>query len=274
MSNLQDISIDKIETDVMSVLYANMNVTFTQHSLFDKVLIDKYDGKYTPNSIFKSKFFIVLGNLMEKYDDIKITKKNQIFSIVCVSNPDNPSKMPNDYWSEHIPYPIKLDNKDIGNMYDYIYDNNLVEYIEKRDPWDSNTIYHNLVLCENSHRIEQLVQNDQFDFFAKNKYEETPLELIGMLSTPNSVGKILINGLECKINSLNKKILGEQNSNKLLIEKYNTDMKYFKSPEYSNTIIENTNLSDIIKIKISQFYSKYFLHIIFVLAVSIYFILK
>ena len=36
MSDLNDISIDKIETDVMSVLYANMDMIFTQYTLFNR----------------------------------------------------------------------------------------------------------------------------------------------------------------------------------------------------------------------------------------------
>ena len=59
--NFQDIPIDKVETDIMSVLYANQDTKFSQYALFDKVLEDKYEGYY-PTQIhpnFKSRFFLI-----------------------------------------------------------------------------------------------------------------------------------------------------------------------------------------------------------------------
>ena len=58
MSNLSNISYDKIENDIMIVLYSNIDTIFTQYSLFNKLISDKYDLKNSvsihPN--FKSKF--------------------------------------------------------------------------------------------------------------------------------------------------------------------------------------------------------------------------
>jgi hypothetical protein len=213
ITNLQDVQIDKIETDIMSVLYANMDIKFSQYALFNKVLEDKYDSQYYGqiHSNFKSRFLLVIRNLMSSYSDIKVSKDNGVYYIVCLSESEKPIEFIK--WDEPIKHPVSLDNTDYAQMYNYIYDTNQKDFINWSDPWDGNTIFHELVLSQNKNLIEKLLLQDEFNFNVKNTHGKTPIE---MPSTQEIINILTKNLLE-KVIFMNEKIKIQDNQ-------YNTDI--------------------------------------------------
>lgn len=275
MSNINDISIDKIETDIMSVLYANMDYTFTQYSLFNKLLIDKYDfsNKYLfrKNLIhqnFKSKFLLIIRNLVSKYDNIKITKENSIYNIVCLSsqnvipiqftnslenNKINEPYEPNELNESNKPNELnelnELNEHDISMMYDYLYENNPNDYLTWSDQIDGNSIFHELVLNNNQKQIERLINENTFNYTIKNNYNQTPIDFI---KTPQ-IAKILTIGLVKKLNSTKEKLIQEKENIDIIINNFNNKMTFYESDKYKNEIIDNTDFYDIILIKIKKY---------------------
>lgn len=260
MTYLSEISIDKIETDIMSVLYANLDTKFTQYSLFDKLIKDKYDYKLTdsihPN--FKSKFLLVLRNLMSKYDDIKITKERTIYNVICFSDPnpetigliksyDNPDNLKIEQINKS---PLK--KADLSNMFDYIYDNNLTEHINWSEPFDGNSIYHELVLNNCVRQITKLIENNTFDFTVLNNQNQVPTDLIDN----DNIGlfKIMSNGLIKNIININEKLNTEKNNVKLLLDNYTDKIIFYESEQYKNMVINNTYFTDVIWTKTKKYY--------------------
>ena len=254
MSNLDDISIDKIETDVMLVLYANMDTVFTQYTLFNKLVEDKYNFKNTnlihPN--FKSKFLLIIRNLISKYPDVKITRNNMVYNIVCLSNSDikldeiTKKQNLNEITSRY----IKLEENDISEMYDYIYDNNLDEYINLSDPFDGNSIFHELVLSNNIKQIDRMIKENIFDFNILNSNNQTPCNLI---KSPE-VARIMTMGLFKNLNLIKEKLNLEKENVNMLVNNFNDKINYYESEEYKNKIINNTKLIDIIYIKTKKYH--------------------
>lgn len=250
MSNLADISIDKIDTDVMSVLYANIDTTFSQYSLFNKLLSDKYDGQYTntihPN--FKSKFLLVLRNLMSTYDDIKITKENGIYHVVCTSGTEKPIEFNKIKTNINIENPLVLN--DFAYMYDYIYDNNLKEYMNWSDPFDGNSIFHELVLSGNKNQIIKLMSLDQFNFFVKNNHGQTPIDLVNNQETSN----IILTGLCKKLINLTNEFEIDRKNNKEEKSIMQKKLIYYESNDYKNKIIDETSFYQFVRFKLSKYY--------------------
>ena len=298
MSNLNDISLDKIETDVMSVLYANMDIVFTQYSLFSKLIEDKYDFKNTisihPN--FKSKFLLVIRNLISKYPNIKITRDNLVFNILCSNSPDSPNNPDNKFPrftkiqnNEPINEPnnkpnnepnnepnnksntsstIKLDENDISEMYDYIYDNNLNEYINWSDPVDGNTIYHELVLSNNIKQIERLVKENLFEYTVLNTYNQTPIDLIKspLVARIMTMGLVKnYNSIKEKLNQEKEKLNQEKENVNMLVNNFNNKINYYESDKYIDKIINDTNFIDIIYIKTHHYHFKIKLYLLSIL---------
>jgi len=265
LNNLESITFDQIETDIMSVLYANMNTNYSQYSLFSKLLSDKYDVKHSaqihPN--FKSKFLLILRILMTKYDDIKVTKNNNLYNIVCstdtifqpvFSKPEtnlSDDKFTDDKF-------IDNESNDFASMYDYIYENNLIEYMVWSDPWDGNSIYHELVKYKNLNQIQKLINLNQFDFYAKNKNGQTPIEMSKSVAISNTIAM----GMLIKF-SIEK----EQDS--LLITNYKNKLNNIYSFNYSEKIIEDTSIFKFITIKSLNFYKNNKAYIVFALICSV-----
>lgn len=253
MSNFNNISIDDIETNVMSILYANIDKVFTQYTLFNVLIQYKYDFKDTNfiHSDFKSKFLLVIKNLMSKYDDIKITRENMTYNIVCLSNSnikfDELNKILDN--NKSTTSNIKLDENDISIMYDYIFDNGLTEYINLSDPFDGNSIYHELVLSNNIKQINKLIEDGLFNYTIINNHNQTPIDLI---KSPQ-MAKIITQQLIKKLNS-NEEILKRKEIVLDVFARNNNDMKiYYESDEYKNKIIFDTYLYDFITVKINKY---------------------
>ena len=81
MTSLDQLSLESIETKIMSILYANIDTCFNQFALFDKLIKDKFPENYntTINPTIKAKFLLVLRNLASRYDDISVVKSNNVF---------------------------------------------------------------------------------------------------------------------------------------------------------------------------------------------------
>lgn len=263
MANLSDISIDKIETDVMSVLYANMDTKFNQYELFNKLITSKYDYKITngeyihPN--FKSKFLLVLRNLMSKYDDIKITKENSNYNIVCYSeyDPNIPSliKTCENNDAENINL---ISQKDYTNMFDYIYENDLKEFINWSDPFDGNSIFHELVLCGNIVWITKLIDEGKFNYDILNNHKQTPIDLINDVK----VSKVLTLGLVKNLNEIKQKYKQEAETVNLLLNKLHKNNNYLESDELKNKIILNTSFANFLYIKTEKYHLNLKLYLI------------
>jgi hypothetical protein len=257
MSNLNDISIDKIETDIMSVLYTNMDSTFTQYSLFNKLVSDKYDFSNTnTNSIhpnFKSKFLLIIRNLMSKYDDIKITKDGTTYNIVCLSDKNaNTSKFssPQNSSTENKSNNVELNENDISTMYDYIYDNHLNEFINWADPFDGNSVFHELVLTKNIKQIERLINENQFNYTITNNHNQTPVDLI---NSPQ-IARIMTLGLIKNLNLVKENLNKEKDNVNTLVNDFNKKMNMYESNEYKNKIISETGLGEIFLIKTQEYH--------------------
>ena len=261
ITNLQDVTIDKIETDIMSVLYANLDIKFSQYALFNKVLEDKYDGQYSSqiHSNFKSRFLLVLRNLMSKYDDIKVSKDNEIFWVVCVSVSETETQTPIEFtnWDNPIKQPISLDRTDYVHMYNYVYDTNPTDFINWSDRWDGNTIFHELVLSQNKHLIEKLLLEDKFNFVVKNNHGKTPLEI----QTSQEITDMLSKNLLEKLIFMNEKFRLFEEQNKTELNNYEKRVRYLESNEYKNKVIVDTTIKDIVINKSSRFYQNYRLYI-------------
>lgn len=252
MSSLNDILIDDIETTIMSVLYANIDCTFTQYSLFNKLVNDKYNitnnNTIPPN--FKSKFLLVLRNLMSKYDDIKLTKDNGIYSIVCLSSSNaNPIKLSNSS-KVNIETSVELDDNDVSLMYDYIYENCLNEYINWFDPFDGNSIFHELVLNNNTRHITRLVEENLFNYTITNNHNQTPVDLI----KTTQVAKILTLGLIKNLNMIREILNQEKKTTNMLVNNFNSKMNWYESYDYKNKVINETKLLDIIFTKTKKYH--------------------
>lgn len=250
MFNLNEISIDKIETDIMSVLYANMDTKFSQYTLFNKLLEDKYEGQYT-NSIhpnFKSKFLLIFRTLMSKYDDIVVEKKDGMYYIVCLSSKEDIEEKP--LYMEQIIKPIQLEMSDISGMYDYIYDNDLNEYKNWSDPFDGNSIFHELVLNNNIKQTLRLIEENKFNFEIKNNQNKTPIDLINS----QEMGNLIITEFVKKITLLTDKYNKEKDNVESLVNDFNKKIDYYESEEYKNKIILNTQLYDFMMEKTRKYH--------------------
>lgn len=271
INNLQDISIDKIETDIMSVLYANTDTKFSQYTLFNKILEDKYDGQYSSqiHSNFKTRFLLVLRNLMSKYDDIKVTKDNEVYWVVCVSESignttyTKPVKFVR--WDKEIKKPISLDSNDFAQMYNYLYEFNQTDFVNWSDPWNGNTIYHELVIFQNKSLIEKLLLDGKFNFVVKNNHGKTPLEVSKNTEISNLLGVHLIlelNRITDRIKFIEEHNKREFNNYETKVKMFESRIKTFDSIEYKNKIIYNSSIKDILIVKSKKYYDNYKLYIL------------
>lgn len=246
MTDLSNVPIDKIETDIMSILYGNINKTFNQYTLFNKLLQDKYSGEYSSvHSEFKTKYLLILNYLASNYDDVYVSRMigiDSVYTIVCKSNSD--AKI-TPYAEFDFSKSSQLNGKDVSKMYDYIYENNLTEFMEKSTKWDGNTIFHELVLFDNITQVKKLLKLGQFKFFVKNNFMQTPIEL----ASSTTMTHLLVEELEHKIALLNEQLVVQEHNNKLEHDTKEIELSYYKSPTYTKQIIQETSLTSFVKTK-------------------------
>ena len=265
MEDLSNVEIDKIETDIMSVLYANMDITFTQFTLFNKLIYDKYNLQFNnrihPN--FKYKYLLILRNLMSKYDDIKITKEKDIYSIICLSNSTKIIEINKNIYSDEN-FNL-LEKEDVSQLYNYIYDNNLTEYINWTDPFDGNSIYHDLVITKNTIQIRKLIDSNNFKFLIKNKHDQTPIQL----SNSKEITDILIVGLTNQLELLQNTYTSYEILHNKMLDSIETKLKYYESEEYKKKIINDTSILKYSYVKIYKFIDKFKIYILSALVLYI-----
>ena len=192
--DISEVTFDNIETNLMSILYANINTEYTHTLLFNKLIQDKYDDVTYVPQIFKTKFLLVLSNLSGKYDDLTIEKNDNIITIICNSDEKTENKENNSVNTEKVLEREKkheLNELDTLKMYEYIFNNNMDDYINKIDEFTGNTIYHELVKENNISLIENLVKKNAFNYYVKNNDNKKPFEL----SKSKEVTNILMGGL-------------------------------------------------------------------------------
>lgn len=257
--SLSEETCENIQTKIMSVLYANIDTEFTQHNLYNKLLEDKYNKDRTTNYIdpnFKTKYLLVLSNLQEKYDDIRISitynydpleqKPIIIYNIVCFSDesyfigkqdifetsPDLKQNLKQNLKPdlkqnykfifnklnnlEYMDSHLNSDNKFTYEL-DYIIDNNLINDIGYIDFTNGNTIYHDLVISNNVDHVMKLIEQDKFDYIVKNKNNQTPLECSQNLQ--NSQNSIMT---KCLVSGLTNKFIKDTTQYKLQISNLQT----------------------------------------------------
>lgn len=243
MSNLSEISIDKIETDVMSILYSNIDNKFTQFQLFNKLIEDKYELEHTQhtNSLhpnFKSKYLLVIRTLMSKYDDIEVEKKDGIYYVMCKNSNIDINNKDKVLYNENITNNILLEKSDISNMYDYIYDNNLSEFMNWSDPFDGNSIYHELIFNNNLKQTSRLLDENKFNFEIKNNQNQTPIDLINSSEMSNLIIAEFVKKMSVLMGKYNQEKLNVIN----VVNDFNKKVDYYESDEYKSNIISTTTL--------------------------------
>ncbi len=255
-------SIESIETKIMSILYANIDTCFNQFALFDKLIKDKFPENYntTINPTIKAKFLLVLRNLASRYDDILVVKSNNVFSVTCLSDKDKVTNVKNyvpieetqinqsnqsNFSNVRITPNLGLDYSDLVN---YIIDNNLDEDISYVDPFDGNTIYHDLVATNNTDKITKLIESNKFNYFVKNKYGFTPIQLTKNQDIIIMISNGLANKYTVDTTELKNKI-AENNRKTIGLE--NKVVKY-ESIQYKTEEIIKAKLTFILWVKASN----------------------
>lgn len=264
MSTYDKYTIDEIETKIMSILYANIDQKFNQFVLFDKLIKDKYPELYdtTINPVIKARFLLVIKNLVSRFEDIIVTKDNNVFSVVCLSNKDQLANIKNyDNSVNGVQNGTILQNTqnqknnsnqpEYSDLLNYII-NDDVEFINYVDPFDGNTIYHDLVITSNLEKIKNLINNGKFNFFAINNKNETPIQL----SKDSNITNLLIT---CTM----KKYLDDMQFYTKKIEYYdnkfnNLELKIsnYESKDFLDEIIYRTNIFKIIWTKFYYFIAR------------------
>lgn len=260
---LNNITTEQIESGVMLILYAYEDTIFTAQALFNKLLQDKYSDYYTtyvpPN--FKSKFLMTLYELPAKYGDhIELSKDtNGCLTIICKSDP-NKECFDKYELSEYCADSkcITITNNDYSDMYNYIMEleSESKNFMEWESSWNSNTIFHELVLYQNYNQIKKLIELNQFRFFVKNSLGQTPIEL----AVSPDILKLLIKGLECRFSQMkNNMITFEQKCKEDAEKKYteelenkNKEIAQLNSQEHFDYIIKHTNMSKFLMTKSTQ----------------------
>ncbi len=275
MSQEDKFSIENIETKTMSILYSNIDKCFSQYALFDKLIKDKFPENYNTsiNPTIKAKFLLVLRNLASRFDDIEVTKKLNVFYVTCLSDSNDKSKVTNyvptvqetltnqsinqsGIYNNTInqqdnistPY-FSLDYCDLIN---YILENNLSENINYVDPFDGNTIYHDLVATGNFDKIKALVEVDKFDFTVKNKHDVMPIELSKNMEIIMYLNKSLSDKYIREIKKINEEIELIKTKNTLL----NLQVVHYTSDKFKENILIKTSIIEIVKLKIFTQYQQ------------------
>jgi hypothetical protein len=168
MSNLADISYQKIEDSIMKVLISNEGSYFANNKLYSQVLnVLDLNTTFVDRS-FKFKFMLVLKSLESKYDDVvyDIKKETVIYGKQTTSKPVIETS-PVNYT---LPTPLELAA--------YIIDNNLFEYKQK-------TINHELVSGNYCSHVHKLIDNDEINYLLKDNDQQTVISRINSVSMSN-----------------------------------------------------------------------------------------
>lgn len=268
-------TVDEIETKLMSVLYANIDTRFSQFSLFNKLIKDKFTE--LENTIIhptiKSRFLLILRNLPSRFEDIIVDKIDNVFYVVCLSSKENTNKVmdyapviektkPNTNLNNSNNLTDKENILDYSLFLDYIIDNNISELINFVDPIDSNTISHDLVTTSNTKKIIQFIDQNKFNFFEPNRHGKAPFQL----AKTKEVSDIILTGLANKFQTETLALNQTIQMNNDTIKELRNQVILYESYNFKRDIIINTGLIEIFAIKINNFFfnikPQYFIGII------------
>lgn len=168
MSNLADISYQKIEDSIMKVLISNEGSYFANNKLYSQVLNVLDLSTTFVDKSFKYRFMLVLKSLESKYDDVVYDTKKEtiIYGKQSTSKPIIETSSVN----YTLPTPLELAV--------YIIDNNLSEYKQK-------TINHELVTGNYCAHVQRLVDNDEINYLLKDNEQQTVITRINSINMSN-----------------------------------------------------------------------------------------
>ncbi len=273
MTDLNQVSMDDIETGIMSILYANMGACFNQFSLYDKLIKDKFPANYntTINPVIKAKFLFVLRNLASRYDDILIAKENNVYTATCLADKNdkvtqtiNPVQQTSNVQTSNVQtsnvqtsnVQTSISGPEYIDLINYLIDNNIDDKFEDLnyiDPFDGNTIYHDLVITNNLDKIKKLIDTDRFNYTVENKKNLTPI----MLSTNQEITSTIINGLTNKYikdtQMLKTKLIESENK----INHLESKVILYESESYKKDMIIQTGINKIVLDKIQYNFNQY-----------------
>lgn len=168
MSNLADISYQKIEDSIMKVLISNEGSYFANNKLYSQVLNVLDLNTTFVDRTFKFKFMLVLKSLESKYDDVvyDIKKETVLYGKQTTTKPTIETSTVN------YTLPTQLE------LAAYIIDNNLLEYKQK-------TINHELVSGNYCTHVHKLVDNDEINYLLKDNDQQTVISRINSISMSN-----------------------------------------------------------------------------------------
>jgi hypothetical protein len=168
MSNLADISYQKIEDSIMKVLISNEGSYFANNKLYSQVLNVLDLNTTFVDRTFKFKFMLVLKSLESKYDDVTFdTKTGTIIYGKQTTNKPIVETSPVNYT-----LPTQLE------LAAYIIDNNLLEYKQK-------TINHELVSGNYCTHVHKLIDNDEINYLLKDNEQQTVINRINSINMSN-----------------------------------------------------------------------------------------
>ncbi len=244
MSNLADISYQKIEDSIMKVLISNEGSYFANNKLYSQVLNVLDLSTTFVDKSFKYKFMLVLKSLESKYDDVfyDIKKETIIYGKQTSSKPVIETSSVN----YTLPTPLELAV--------YIIDNNLSEYKQK-------TINHELVTGNYCSHIKRLVDNDEINYLLNDNDQQTVISRINSINMSNIFLEKLykkmahLEGINCDINMRleeTNKIIKSQKDKiidyEIRIDMLEKDILTF----YNNT--KNTSVYQYIKNKVFKLF--------------------
>lgn len=133
---------------------------------------------------------------------------------------------------------------DSNGLNSYIIQNKLTEEYSYQDPFNGNTLYHEIIKESNYGCLKDLIEENLFDFTILNNDNKTPIELC----SNQDVSNLLINYLYEKSNSQQQRID--------LLEKNILSLQKELTNQTQTNIINNISLYNFIKTKLYIFYKK------------------
>lgn len=272
--------IESIEAKVVSILYANPNVSYTHSTLFDKLIQDKYDD-YTKNIVsldtqFKAKYLLVLTTLSEKFDGISVSiehvstgigkKFSYEYTIVYL---DNGLTGTNDLDKVQgfptISMPMyDFTPQDLDLFYRLVIESNPTLKFS-----NGNTVYHELVIMGQNDLIDELISTNNFDLHATNDLGKTPVDLHLGLGLGLELGKTPDDAtIDKYLQQFQQKIDDLHNMFEQIHENHSTMTKHLNDlSDSANALLETTTdfENNVGVLKQTVEHNNYSIHIVLVI---------
>jgi len=195
--SMDNINYDEIYNKIMLILIGNEGKVYNEFTLCDLVYKKITNITYLSPE-FKYRFRLMISQLSLKNDDIKITKKDNIYYIVYNLSQNELEGNINETFIPNIQEnQLWIDNNEFNN-----YLLNYSNYKDYRDPVDGNTFYHNVLKSADPNILKTLINSNIMNYNVKNVNNQTPLECINNIN----VAAIIINDLNVNINNLKTKL--------------------------------------------------------------------